>query len=156
MIDSLARMRPSPGTSFTLDGQLCFALYSASRAMTAAYRDQLAEVGLTYTQYITLLALWEHEPMAMRDLSDALRLNSATLSPVLRRMERDGLVTRRRLPEDERVVEVACTDRARALLDPVSGIQRRVEVRTGLDEPSLVAMRDDLHELADRLRDEHG
>lgn len=149
-------MRPPPGTPLTLDGQLCFALYSASRAMTSAYRDQLTEVGLTYTQYVALLALWEHEPMAMRDLSDALHLNSATLSPVLRRMERDGLVTRRRLPDDERVVEVSCTDKARALLDPVSGIQRRVESSTGLDEPSLVAMRDELHALADRLRAHHG
>lgn len=138
---------------FTLDGQLCFALYSASRAMVAAYREPLADIGLTYTQYVVLLTLWERDPMPMRDLSRHLHLDSATLSPVLRRMDEQGLVTRRRLPSDERVVEVACTASGRALHDPVHQIQQGVEEATGLHADDLRRMRDELHGLADRLRE---
>lgn len=139
-------------TPLTLDAQLCFALYSASRAMTSAYRDVLTPLGLTYTQYTVLLALWEHEPMTMREMSAHLHLDSATLSPLLQRMERDDLVTRRRVPADERLVEVALTERARDLYDEVSRCQQIVEGRTGLDDAHLAQLRGSLTELAERLR----
>lgn len=79
-------------TNQRLDHQTCFALYSAARAATAAYRDSLAEIGLTYTQYVTLLALWEQDDRTVSELGAALRLDSGTLSPLLKRMAANGLV----------------------------------------------------------------
>ena len=80
------------------DDQLCFALYDASRAIVGRYREGLAELGLTYTQYIVLLRLWESSPLTVAELGDALNLDSGTLSPLLKRLETQGLVTRRRPP----------------------------------------------------------
>ena len=121
--------------------------------MTARYRDRLASVGLTYTQYVVLLALWEQSPLPMRDLSTQVHLDSATLSPLLRRMERDGIVTRRRMAEDERVVEVLLTDHGRALREPVGTIQQEVEAATCLEGDDLAGLRRELTVLAARLRD---
>ena len=73
-------------TDHRLDQQLCFALYSAARSATAAYRDALADIGLTYTQYVTLLALWERDGRTVTELGEALHLDSGTLSPLLKRM----------------------------------------------------------------------
>ncbi|MBN9268669.1 MAG: MarR family transcriptional regulator, partial [Mesorhizobium sp.] len=87
-----------------LDQQLCFALYSASGLMTKLYRPLLDPLGLTYPQYLAMLALWERAPSTVGELGEALGLDSATLTPLLKRMEAGGLVTRRRDPEDERRV----------------------------------------------------
>lgn len=143
--------RPAP--DFTLDDQLCFALYTASRAMTSAYRDGLSRHGLTYTQYVVLLLLWEHGSLPMGRLCERLHLDSATLSPLLKRMEGQGLVTRRRSPDDERVVEVTCTAAGHELRDGVRLVQAEVEHATGLTREELVIMRDDLHRMAARLRE---
>lgn len=152
MIASFTPPATPPSTPLTLDHQLCFALYSASRAMTAAYREELAELGLTYTQYVVLLSLWQHDRLAMRDLSAQLHLDSATLSPVLKRMEQAGLVERRRLQSDERVVEVAVTEAGRDLRTHIHAVQQRVEATTGLSRTELADLRGALHVVADRLR----
>ncbi|OLR94305.1 MarR family winged helix-turn-helix transcriptional regulator [Actinokineospora bangkokensis] len=104
-----------------LEQQLCFALYSASRAMTTCYRPLLDEVGLTYPQYIVLLALFDRGPLSVKDLGETLRLDSGTLSPLLKRMEAGGVVRRERSQEDERSVVVSLTDQGEALR---SGVQR--------------------------------
>ena len=142
-----------PESDFTLDDQICFALYSASRAMTSAYRDGLEQLGLTYTQYVVLLLLWEHNSVSMSQLSERLHLDSATLSPLLKRMARQQLVTRRRSSDDERMVEITCTTAAHELRDRVRAVQAQVEHSTGLSGQELAAMRTDLHQLAARLRD---
>ncbi|WP_374728242.1 MarR family winged helix-turn-helix transcriptional regulator [Catenuloplanes atrovinosus] len=97
--------------------QLCFALYSASRAVTDLYRPLLDRAGLTYPQYLVLLVLWERpdEPVTVKELGTALRLDSGTLSPMLKRVEAAGLIRRQRRAADERVVEVRLTDAGRAL-----------------------------------------
>jgi MarR family transcriptional regulator, organic hydroperoxide resistance regulator len=97
--------------------QLCFALYSASRAVTDLYRPILDRVGLTYPQYLVLLVLWEHpdEPVTVKELGATLRLDSGTLSPMLKRVEAAGLIRRERRATDERVVEVRLTDPGREL-----------------------------------------
>ncbi len=146
-------MTAGPKSHFTLDEQLCFALYSASRAMTGAYRDRLAEVGLSYTQYVVLLLLWEHDSLPMSRLGERLHLDSATLSPVLKRMAVRRLVTRTRSTHDQRIVEVTCTDRGHALRDRARVVQSEVQRSTGLSEDDLIGMREDLHRLAHRLRD---
>src|SRR5690349_14546215 len=89
-----------------LSAQLCFDLYSASRAMTGLYRPVLTELGLTYPQYLVLIVLWEHDGRAVKELAEELRLDHGTLTPLLRRMEENGFVTRRRSDEDERFVHV--------------------------------------------------
>lgn len=120
-----AGTEPTREGSLLLDDQLCFALYAASRAVTARYRPLLEELGLTYPQYLVMLALWEQDAISVRDLGTALQLESSTLSPLLKRLESNGLIRRERRPEDERSVAVHLTragthlrDRARTV--PVS------------------------------------
>ncbi|MBB2989083.1 DNA-binding MarR family transcriptional regulator [Mycolicibacterium iranicum] len=128
-----------------LDEQLCFALYSASRAVTAAYRPLLEELGLTYPQYLVLLVLWEDEPCSVGHLGDRLHLDSGTLSPLLKRLESAGLVRRRRSEDDERRVDITLTPQGRALEDRAACIpDRLLGTNDGAGE-ELAALRDALH-----------
>ncbi|MFD7917478.1 MarR family winged helix-turn-helix transcriptional regulator [Streptomyces sp. NPDC059752] len=103
------------GDSLRLEDQLCFTLYAASRAVTASYRPLLDELGLTYPQYLVMLALWERDSLSVRDLGAALQLESSTLSPLLKRLEANGLVLRERRVDDERSVAVRLTGAGAAL-----------------------------------------
>ena len=106
-----------------LDVQLCFPLYSATRAVTRAYAELLAESGLTYPQYLTMLALWgATDPLTVGELGARLQLDSGTLTPLLKRLEARGIVTRRRDPVDERRVLIDVTDEGWALRDTVAGV----------------------------------
>jgi len=104
-----------------LDDQLCFALYAASRAVTACYRPLLDALGLTYPQYLVMLVLWEQDSISVRDLGNALQLESSTLSPLLKRLEAGGLLRRERRAEDERSVALRLTE---------AGAQLREKART--------------------------
>ncbi|MDD7965910.1 MarR family winged helix-turn-helix transcriptional regulator [Actinomycetospora lemnae] len=117
-----------------LSEQACFALYSASRAVTDVYRPLLAELGLTYPQYLVLLTLWESEPRTVRDVGAALALDYGTVSPLLKRLEGAGLVERRRDPRDERTVTVHLTDEGRALRGRVAHVPRTIGCALGLDD----------------------
>lgn len=135
-----------------LDAQLCFPLYAASRAVTRAYGPLLREVGLTYPQYLTLLALWEDgEPMTVGELGGRLRLDSGTLTPVLKRLEEAGFVTRRRDSDDERRVLVAVTAAGRDLQDQVREVPSRLVQSLGLDTTEFQQLRRLLDGLLDRL-----
>ncbi|MGX1615815.1 MarR family winged helix-turn-helix transcriptional regulator [Micromonospora chalcea] len=120
--------------------QVCFALYAASRALTDVYRPILDEHGLTYPQYLVLLVLWERDADAptVSELGAALRLDSGTLSPLLKRLEAAGLVVRTRSAADERRVEVGLTDQGRALRERMCDVPRQVATATGLTETELV------------------
>ena len=135
-----------------LDQQLCFALHTASRAMTACYRPLLDEIGLTYSQYVVMLVLWEDDGAPLGLLCEKLWLDSGTLSPLLKRLEARGLVVRRRRAEDERTVQVELTGAGRALRERVTDVQSRVAEATGLRCDEIAGMRAELHALADRLR----
>ncbi|MEV7682184.1 MarR family transcriptional regulator [Streptomyces sp. NPDC088341] len=100
---------PAQEGSLLLDDQLCFALYAASRAVTARYRPVLEELGLTYPQYLVMLVLWERDSISVRDLGTALHLESSTLSPLLKRLEANGLISRERRADDERSVALRLT-----------------------------------------------
>ena len=128
-------------TDHQLDHQICFALYSAARAATAAYRDSLAEIGLTYTQYVTLLALWERDGRTVSELGTVLRLDSGTLSPLLTRMSATGLVERRREGEDGRRVTIHLTDAGRDLETEVAAIQRRLHDAVDMEPEELATLR---------------
>ena len=104
-----------PDDPLRLDRQVCFPLYAASNLINRLYRPVLSELGLTYPQYLVMLALWETSPRTVGALGEALYLDSGTLTPLLKRMEAAGLVTRHRDPEDERRVQVSLTDAGQAL-----------------------------------------
>lgn len=122
------------GDGLRLSEQACFALYSASRAVTDVYRPLLAELGLTYPQYLVLLVLWESEPRMVRDVGTALALDYGTVSPLLKRLEARGLVERRRDVRDERTVTVHLTDPGRALRGHVAHVPRAIGCALGLDD----------------------
>ena len=105
---------PAPDL-LALESQVCFALAVASRRVIALYRPLLEPMDLTHPQYLVMLALWQHEPMTVRELATMLSLESATLSPLLKRLEATGYLTRPRHPEDERALQVALTDNGRKL-----------------------------------------
>ncbi|WP_307136138.1 MarR family winged helix-turn-helix transcriptional regulator [Streptomyces aurantiacus] len=108
---------PTQPGSLLLEDQLCFALYAASRAVTARYRPLLDALDLTYPQYLVMLALWEQDSISVRDLGTALQLESSTLSPLLKRLEANGLLRRERRAEDERSVALRLTDAGVRLRD---------------------------------------
>ncbi len=140
---------------FVLDEQLCFALHTASRAMTGCYRPLLDSIGLTYSQYAVMLVLWEQDSLTLGTLCGRLQLDTGTLSPLLKRLEAEGMVVRRRRPEDERTVQITLTERGRGLRAQAAAIQAQVQEATGMRPAELVALRDDLHALAARLRAAH-
>ncbi|HVK24560.1 MAG TPA: MarR family transcriptional regulator [Actinokineospora sp.] len=109
-----------------LEQQLCFALYTASRALTGRYRPLLDELGLTYPQYLVMLALLDRGPLTVKDLGQALRLDSGTLSPLLKRMESAGILRRTRGTVDERSVLVELTADGEALRAPIRQLPRTV------------------------------
>jgi DNA-binding MarR family transcriptional regulator len=101
--------------SLLLDNQLCFLVYRLQRGITDLYRPVLADLGLTYPQYLAMLALWEHSTLTVGQLGERLDLDSGTLSPLLKRLEAAGHVVRQRAKDDERSVEVSLTPQGRAL-----------------------------------------
>lgn len=138
-----------------LDRQVCFALYSASRAATAVYRPVLEDLGLTYPQYLVMLVLWESEPKGVKELGMELGLDSGTLSPLLKRLEGMGLVERRRSGEDERRVAVHLTPAGRSLSSRASGIPRHLADAAGLSADELEQLRTTLERLTEALHRAH-
>ncbi|MEV4329863.1 MarR family transcriptional regulator [Streptomyces sp. NPDC049597] len=135
--------------SLLLDDQLCFALYAAQRAVTAAYRPLLAELGLTYPQYLAMLVLWERGGVPVKELTAALRLDYGTVSPLLKRLESAGLVRRERSAADERSVLLVLTDEGRALRERAERVPERLMRSTGLEGPEIARLRGELHRLAE-------
>ena len=135
-----------------LDEQLCFALYTASRAMTSCYRPMLDALGLTYPQFLVLLVLWERGDSSVTGIGTALQLETGTLSPLLKRLETTGFITRTRQAEDERSVVVGLTDAGRALEERAATVQREVSDATGMTDDEIAALRATLHRLTGNLR----
>jgi DNA-binding MarR family transcriptional regulator len=127
-----------------LENQVCFALAVATRKVIAAYRPLLEPMGLTHPQYLAMLALWERSPRTVVDLSRALALDPATLSPLLKRLEAAGLITRAR-GADERTLDVALTDRGRALRAQAETVPPRVAAMLDMDPEELTELRAVLH-----------
>jgi MarR family transcriptional regulator, organic hydroperoxide resistance regulator len=140
-----------------LDDQLCFALYRASRAVVRAYGPLLEPLGVTYPQYLVMLVLWEEKAASVKELGRRLALDSGTLTPLLKRLEQQGLVTRRRDTTDERVVMIALTPEGQKLRTKARGIPKELACRTGFevdderDLARLVRLRKELASLAERI-----
>ncbi|MBW0151870.1 MAG: MarR family transcriptional regulator [Phenylobacterium sp.] len=136
-----------------LDLQLCFALYGASNRVTRLYRPLLEPLGLTYPQYLVMLALWENAPRSVGDLGQALDLDSGTLTPLLKRLETQGLVNRARDPRDERRVIISLTDKGAHLRGPAAAVPGQLVCRLGGELGDLAALRTALQALNRRLDD---
>ena len=117
-----------------LENQLCFRLYAASRLVTQAYTPFLSKLGITYPQYLVLLVLWEKNEQPVNDLAKRLHLETNTVTPLLQRMEKEGLVSRRKGKEDGRQVLVSLTDQGRALEQEATHIPHQVGSRMVCDK----------------------
>jgi MarR family transcriptional regulator, organic hydroperoxide resistance regulator len=137
--------------AMSLDRHLCFALYSASRAMTAAYRPILTKLNLTYPQYLVLLALWEEGRATVGRLGERLQLDSGTLSPLLKRLEANGFIRRERSTTDERLVEITLTPAGRRLENKAKCIPEQLFPSLGLTEREAEDLRDAVRHLTDAL-----
>ena len=124
-----------------LENQLCFPLYAASREVIKQYKPYLDKLDLTYTQYIAMLLLWENKTMTVKELGDHLYLDSGTLTPVLKTLEKAGLITRRRSDVDERVLMVTITDVGLALQAGAQEIPARIGEGIGLDAAEALQLK---------------
>lgn len=134
-----------------LDQQLCFPLYAATNLLTRVYRPVLEPLGLTYSQYLVMLALWKRSPASVGELGECLHLENGTLTPLLKRMQQAGFIDRRRDPQDERRVLVALTAHGDALRDIARTVPETLATRLGLDKAAMTELRGALRSLVEIL-----
>lgn len=144
-------MTPASPELLRLENQLCFALYAATRAITKTYRQKLAPLGLTYPQYLVLLVLWEGDGGTISDIGDRLRLDSGTLTPLLKRLELSGIVRRERGTDDGREVHVWLTGKGRELMDAAADARRFVACELGMTEAEILTLREDVMGIIEQL-----
>ncbi|HAI05873.1 MULTISPECIES: MarR family winged helix-turn-helix transcriptional regulator [Pantoea] len=134
-----------------VDQQLCFALYSANLAMNKVYRQLLSQLDITYPQYLVMLVLWQKDDLTVSEIGEQLFLDSATLTPLLKRLESAGLIMRQRTRQDERQVAVTLTEAGRALRSKAESIPEAVKCATACDDDALLALKVQLDGLRDNL-----
>ncbi|MBF6027030.1 MarR family transcriptional regulator [Pseudomonas sp. P115] len=143
---------PAPCESLMLDNQLCFALHSTSLLMTKVYKPLLQALGLTYPQYLAMMVLWEEDSLTVGEISSRLLTDPGSLTPLLKRLEAEGLLSRTRNREDERVVVVELTDAGCALQDKAMGIPQCILGASGLELEQLRKLQADLIALRANLQ----
>ena len=139
-----------------LANQLCFPLYAASRLITRSYQPYLNEMGITYPQYLVLLVLWEHDGLTVNEISNKLILNTNTTTPLLKRLEVLGIITRKRSADDERKVLITLTDKGRSMEQVAAGIPLKLGAALlpeGMNETDLTDLRERLHTIINYLSD---
>lgn len=134
-----------------LESQLCFALYGASLALSRRYKPLLEPLGLTYPQYLAMMALWENDTQPVKSLGEKLNLDSGTLSPLLKRLEQAGYVTRRRGSRDERQVKISLTEAGAALKSKALDVMSAIGSATGCSYADMARLRNELKSLRDHL-----
>lgn len=139
--------------SLKLDNQLCFALYACAKEVTKIYKPVLDAFGITYTQYITLLVLWEQDNLTVKELGKKLHLDSGTLTPLLKKLENIGIVQRVRDTQDERNVYVKLTDRGAGMKEEALEIPTKVFCHTGIPMEEAIALREQLKILLNNLNE---
>ena len=135
-----------------LDNQICFPLYAAARYVTGLYTPYLKELGLTYTQYITFLVLWERDGVSVSEIGSRLMLDNGTLSPMLKKMEQAGYIERKRSSDDDRVVIVSLTKKGRELQDKAKEIPMKVGGCIDLPPEKAIQLHGLLHELLENQK----
>lgn len=146
-------MSESTHPELLLENQICFAVYSAAHAFAQAYKPHLDPMGLTYPQYLVMLLLWEQDGRSVNALGQPLHLDSGTLTPLLKRMEKAGLVTRQRDTKDERIMRIHLTDHGRALQARARAIPPAMLCASGLELDDLMTLRDEVKALGQNLRE---
>lgn len=141
----------SPTTSLLLEKQFCFTLYAANLAMSKVYRKQLQTLGITYSQYLVLMVLWEQGTLTVSDIGTRLFLDSATLTPLLKRMAANGLITRQRGISDERQVIITLTEAGDALKQKLLPVAETVFCATGCSDVELLQLQGSLEKLRKQL-----
>lgn len=145
-----------PKLALLLDQQICFALYSTSLAMTKIYRKVLADLGLTYPQYLVMMVLWEKDEITVSEIGERLFLDSATLTPLLKRIEALDLITRTRAAKDERQVIVTLTGAGKKLRKQAESIPPSILCATGCEPAELFDIKNSLSKLRSNLIDANG
>ena len=143
---------PDPCQSLLLDNQLCFALHSTSLLMTKVYKPLLQALGLTYPQYLAMMVLWEEDGLTVGEISSRLLTDPGSLTPLLKRLEAEGLLSRTRSREDERVVVVELTDAGRALQGKAKDVPQCILAASGLALEQLRKLQADLIALRGNLQ----
>ena len=144
-------MSIQPCKELMLDNQLCFALYSTSLMMTKVYKPLLQELGLTYPQYLAMMVLWEGDGITVGEISSRMLTDPGSLTPLLKRLEAEGLITRTRSAKDERVVELRLTEQGRALHERAKTVPACILAATDLTPEQLGRLRDELVALRGNL-----
>ena len=134
-----------------LENQLCFPLYAASKEIVRHYKPFLDEMDMTYTQYITMMVLWEHKELTVKELGKYLYLDSGTLTPLLKTMEKKGWLIRCRSKEDERVLNVTITDKGEALKEKAVHVPEQMAGCVKLEQEEAIALYKTLHKILDNL-----
>ena len=143
-------MEESQKEAMRLDCQLCFPLYAAARQVTGLYTPILKPLGLTYTQYLVMLVLWEEERLTMGALGEKLYLDSGTLTPLLKKMETAGLIVRERCRDDERCMVISLTEKGRAMQEKAAHVPSAVGKCVSLPREDALRLRDLLNRLLEK------
>jgi DNA-binding MarR family transcriptional regulator len=152
---TMSHSLPPPDAMLALENQFCFALYSASLAMTKTYKPFLKNLGLTYPQYLVMLVLWQQDDVLVKDIGQQLFLDSGTLTPLLKRLEASSLITRTRDDIDERQVRIMLTKEGRALKKKAQDIPLKVLCASGQPMQALGKLRSALSTVRDELTRAH-
>lgn len=139
-----------------LANQLCFPLYAASRLITRSYQPYLNELGITYPQYLVLLVLWEHDGLTVNEISNKLILNTNTTTPLLKRLEVLGIITRKRSGDDERKVLITLTDKGRSMEQVAAGIPQKLGAALlpeGMNEEDLIELKEKINTIINYMSD---
>ncbi len=142
---------PDTDQRYLLDNQLCFHLYAASRLMTRCYQPVLDDLGITYPQYLVLMVLWEKDEVNLTWLADRLKLQSNTLTPLLKRMQEQGLLIRNRSQTDERSIRISLTDKGRNLKQEVPRLQDQLS-EIGITIEEAMELRDLLAKIVNQVK----
>ncbi len=134
-----------------LENQICFPLYACAKEIVKAYKPFLDELDLTYTQYITMMVMWEHGELRVKEVGGYLRLDSSTLTPLLKRLEEKGYVSRRRSQSDERDLIVSITEKGRALRERALSVPQRLAACVDMEPEKAQTLYNILYELLDKL-----
>ncbi len=135
-----------------LENQLCFRLYASSREVIKKYKPILDQYNLTYTQYLTMLVLWENEKITFKGIGEKLHLDSGTLTPLIKKLEKMNLVTKYRSKEDDRVVIVELTDEGRNLKDDMIDVPRKAFCSLGIEKEQILELKKNLDSLLEILK----
>ena len=147
----MARKPPAADQILRLDNQICFAVYSAAHAFNRVYKPLLERLGLTYPQYLVMLALWERDGVPVKEIGERLFLDSGTLTPLLKRLEQAGHIKRTRSTEDERQVLIGLTSQGQTLKDKARAVPPSILAASECSVTELLAIKNEIVALRDRL-----